>query len=284
MAQYWTTTIHNPTTGQSMRAIVYANDASQAHQRIRSWIATNPFGLGSTDMSDFVRQFDSSSANYTPSTTAPAAQGGDTRFDWPSGSSGTGDGGGGAGPGPDTEVQQDFTRSAYNQGLRGAGRDPYGAAGKYLRNQFDPTFQAFKFSNLLSPGGGDDNFQGYAQNTAGRGRRAIDQDAFKLFQGLAGQGSQFNSAQPSFTEDIRKGLYGATEGDAQDQTRAEAMGLANSAARSRVSAWWGDQAFDEKRIAQDWDDEFYKNTAQATAGGGQGGLNLIDFLRRRYRL
>ena len=89
-----------------------------------------------------------------------------------------------------------------------------------------------------------------------------------------------------FTPNIQEGLFNAKAGDAMDSRRQDLMALASAAGRGKVSSWWADEAYNDPRIAREFDDEFYQTTANAmgNTSGSQPGFNAYEFLRRKYGL
>src|SRR3990167_11147007 len=73
-SQYWLTTFSNPKTGANRRIALYAATAEAADSRLRSYLASNPFGLGATDQNDFMKTWDSTTHGLTPSSAPPGRQ------------------------------------------------------------------------------------------------------------------------------------------------------------------------------------------------------------------
>src|SRR3990167_885950 len=97
-SQYWLTTFSNPKTGATQRIALYSNTAEAADSRLRSYLASNPFGLGATDQNDFMKTWDSTTHGLTPSSAPTGRQGGDIYLDFPTADTGGSPPGGGTTP------------------------------------------------------------------------------------------------------------------------------------------------------------------------------------------
>ncbi len=177
-----------------------------------------------------------------------------------------------------TEVQKDFQYESYLQGLKNANRNPYGAFGSYLRERYNPTRAAFRFNELLGGSPSLTGLQGFTEQNAQGTGGDINQQALMQFRNLAGAGTQANSFQPSFTQDLRDRLFNAKTGDDGSGLRGDALQLALAGARSKISPYFASQAYNPDRISDDFGEEMYRNTA----GGGDQGVDFVNFLKKRF--
>lgn len=231
MPQYFTFQGFSPLSGAPQRLIAYAPDAAQAASRIRQWLASNPYGLGATDLADNLRTWDSTSHSATVSGTQPSSQGGDVRLDDPGSATpdqpaGTGvvtqsnylgshnpvgqytqfgQGGGGTMPRQQAldELGQ-FRGQFYNKfGIPAYGASPFQA---WQEEQYAPTLAAFKLGSAANP---DQTFEDYlgTPDVLMGARRQLSQGYENLLGG-SDQGAPAQ-AREAIGEDAWRELLGA---------------------------------------------------------------------------
>lgn len=254
--------------------IVQADSEASAKSILKAQLQ-NLTGVGATDLPSLQAQVDSTSS--VGQTTIP------TFSNVPSVAvnyTGAGAGDGLVPPAP-AEVQSDFEEASYLGGLRNAGRNPYGAFGKYLRERYAPTRATFRFNELIG-GTNPAGLQGFTQDAAQKTGRGVNQQALDTFNNLYAESGKPVDAffKPTFTQDLRDQLFNVKQGDQGGGLRDDALQLALSGVKSRISPYFADQAYDPGRIKQDFNEQLYKNTG---AGGNQG-LNFAEYLKKVFGL
>ena len=195
----------------------------------------------------------------------------------------------GATPGS-TEVQELFPEEAYQAGLRGAGFNPEGAFGGFLRNRFDPTLANFWANKALTQGRGEstagfDDFQQYAGSTAGgRGGNIYDsaRDYFRQIAGGANVGGLGESNEALRNVRVRGEDDPEAPGSAENRRRLAT--LARSAAFGQYGGWGSTLLPSDRSVQGEFDRRLYANTQAGVNDPNRGGLDWAAYLKERFGL